>query len=297
MKNLLGIIILSVVSATAAANPADEDMTEMYFSGKNPTLTAQEKASIAISEKFQATTAKTPPAIGPDGSILFVYGRQQPSIVCSVLQVCDVALQAGEQVNSLNLGDTVRWTVDPAITGSGPNEVQHLIIKPHDVGLDTSLVVTTDRRTYHLRLRSHRTMYMPLVAFVYQEESVSKWQAIKDREKKEIQEKTNPQTGEYMGNLNFNYEVTGDTSWKPTRVYNDGTKTIIEMPPSMSQTEAPTLLVVRKDGGLFTDDETVMVNYRIQSNRYIVDTVFEKAILIAGVGGSQDIVTIQREGE
>jgi type IV secretion system protein VirB9 len=35
-----------------------------------------------------------------------------------------------------------------------------------------------------------------------------------------------------------------------------------------------------------------MVNYRIQGDRYIVDTIFDKAILIAGVGGSQDKVTI-----
>jgi type IV secretory pathway VirB9-like protein len=56
---------------------------------------------------------------GPNGSIKFLYGAQQPSIVCAVLQVCDVALQAGEQVNSINLGDTARWTVEPAVTGSG----------------------------------------------------------------------------------------------------------------------------------------------------------------------------------
>jgi len=62
----------------------------------------------------------------------------------------------------------------------------------------------------------------------------------------------------------------------------------------MSQTEAPTLLVVRKDGGLFSDAETVMVNYRVQNNRYIVDSVFDKAILVAGVGSSQDRVTITR---
>lgn len=295
MKSLVAII-LSLVSVLAMAAPAD-DMTEMYFSGKNPELTKQEKAAIAMSEKWQATSAEVPPALGPDGSIIFVYGAQQPSIVCSVLQVCDVALQPGEQVNSLNLGDSIRWTVEPAITGSGNSEVQHLIVKPHDVGLDTSLVVTTDRRTYHLRLRSHRTLYMPQVAFVYQDDAVAKWKAIKHREKEDTDKKTMPHTGEYMGNLSFNYEVTGNTSWKPTRVFNDGSKTIIEMPSTMSQTEAPTLLVVRKDGGLFTDDETVMVNYRVQGNRYIVDTVFDKAILITGVGSSQDLVTIQREGE
>ena len=44
----------------------------------------------------------------------------------------------------------------------------------------------------------------------------------------------------------------------------------------------------------FTDDETVLVNYRVQGNRYIVDTVFDRAILIAGVGSSQDRVTISR---
>ena len=66
------------------------------------------------------------------------------------------------------------------------------------------------------------------------------------------------------------------------------------MPAAMQQTESPSLLVVRKDGGLFTDAETVMVNYRVQGDRYIVDSVFEKAILIAGVGGNQDRVTITR---
>jgi type IV secretion system protein VirB9 len=35
-----------------------------------------------------------------------------------------------------------------------------------------------------------------------------------------------------------------------SRIYNNGVKTIIHMPASMSQPEAPILLVVRKDGGL-----------------------------------------------
>jgi type IV secretion system protein VirB9 len=60
----------------------------------------------------------------------------------------------------------------------------------------------------------------------------------------------------------------------------------------MAQTEAPTLLLVRKEGGHFTEDETAIVNYRLQGDRYIVDAVFDKAILIAGVGSSQDRVTI-----
>lgn len=258
-------------------------------------LTAQEKAAIAISQRWQQASATgIKPVDGGDGYVRFIFGAQQPSIVCAVLQVCDVALQAGEQVNGIHLGDTARWTVEPAITGVGATEVQHLIIKPMDVGLETSLVVTTNRRTYHFKLRSHRTDFMPQVAFTYPEESLAKWEAIKAREQAEIKRDTIPQTGEYLGDLDFEYKVSGSTSWKPVRVYNDGVKTIIEMPKAMNQTEAPTLLVVRKEGGLFSDDETVMVNYRVQSNRFIVDTIFDKAILIAGVGGSQDRVTIER---
>lgn len=290
MKKSIFAMILGAAPLLALAagdNPADA-----YFSKQNPVLTPQEKAAVSIAQKWQAASATgMKPVAGPEGSVRFVYGAQQINVVCAVLQVCDVELQPGEQVNNLNVGDP-RFTVEPSISGVGAGEVQHLIIKPLDVGLDTSLVVTTNRRTYHIRLRSHRTEFMPRVGFTYTEDAVAKWDAIRTREVKEKQERTIPKTGEYLGDLSFNYEVTGSAAWKPVRVYNDGTKTILQMPTAMSQTEAPTLLVVRKDGGLFTDDETVMVNYRVQGDRYIVDTIFDKAILIAGVGSSQDKVTI-----
>lgn len=295
-KTLFAVILGAAVAvpSLALAAPGD-DIADKYFNKTNPKLTAQERAALAIAKRWEAGSATgIQPVAGSGGAIKFVYGVQQPSIVCAVLQVCDVALQAGEQVNSINLGDTARWTVEPAITGSGATEIQHLIIKPMDVGLETSLVVTTNRRSYHFRLRSHRTEYMPQVSFTYPEDAQVKWDAIQRREKQERTENTLPATGEYLGDLTFDYDLSGSASWKPVRVYNDGRKTIIEMPGTMQQTEAPTLLVVRKEGGMFTDDETVLVNYRVHGNRYIVDTVFDRAILISGVGSSQDRVTIVR---
>jgi type IV secretion system protein VirB9 len=298
LKTLIISILIVTGSMTTVANA--DDMADLYFSKDNPKLTKQEKSAMAIAQKWKATSATgIPPSPGANGTIQFVYGVQQPSIVCAVLQVCDVALQPGELVNSIHLGDTARWTIDPAITGSGNNEVQHLVIKPMDVGLETSLDVFTNLRAYHIQLRSHRTQYMPKVAFTYPEDSLAKWEAFKKRETKDREEKTIPKTGEYLGDLNFDYEITSDSDvgWKPVRVYNDGQKTIIQMPPSMSQTEAPTLLIVRKEGGVFTDDETEIVNYRVQGDRYIVDSIFNRAILIAGVGGDQDSVTIQKGGK
>lgn len=280
-----------------AAAPASAQPDVLYFNNPELKLTPQERQALDIAKKWKAgnSTQGIKPVAGADGTIRFLFGATQPSIVCAVLQVCDVELQPGEQVNGIHLGDVARWTVEPAVTGQGGNEVQHLIIKPMDTGLETSLIVTTDRRTYHLRLRSHRTEFMPRVAFIYPEDAMAKWEEIKKTEARNHSRQILPGTGEYLGDLNFDYTIDGaNAAWKPVRVYNDGVKTVIQMPSSMSQSEAPILLVVRKDGGLFTDEESVQVNYRLQGNRYIVDTIFDKAILVAGVGSTQDRVTIRK---
>ena len=293
MKQTLLAVALATSPFLSVAGGGDP-LADAYFSNPNPTLTVQEKAALEIAQKWKLGSATMQPTAGPDGTVRFLHGAQYPSIVCAVLQVCDVELQPGEQVNSLQLGDTARWVVDPAITGSGAAEVQHLIIKPLDVGLETSLVVATNRRTYHIRLRSHRTEYMPRVAFTYNEDNNAKWEELKTRKVKQEQERTIPQTGEVVDELSFAYSITGSAPWKPVRVYNNGVKTTIQMPKAMAQTEAPTLLVVRKEGGVLSDEEVVQVNYRLQGDRFIVDTIFDQAVLVAGVGNNQDRVTITR---
>ena len=127
MKKTLSALIVGAavaVPSLALAAPGD-DIADKYFNKTNPTLTAQERAALAIAKRWEAGSATgIKPVAGSGGAIKFVYGAQQPSIVCAVLQVCDVALQAGEQVNSINLGDTARWTVEPAVTGSGADRVE-----------------------------------------------------------------------------------------------------------------------------------------------------------------------------
>lgn len=294
MKTTLATLLITLTPVAAYAAPLT-NLDDKYFSNSELALTPQEKEGLAIAKKWKAGGARNiKPTAGPDGSISFLFAASQPSIVCAVLQVCDVELQAGEQVNSIHLGDAARWTVEPSLTGYGADGVQHLIIKPMDVGLSTSMIVTTNRRTYHLNLRSTHNDFMPRVTFVYLEEIMKKWNFAKAASDKEYDKKIIPETGEYLGNLDFHYQIEGDANWKPLRVYNDGKKTILEMPASMAQSEAPTLLVIRKNGEIFSDDEQVMVNYRIHDERYIVDALFDKAILIAGVGDNQDRVTITR---
>ncbi|MBX3320916.1 MAG: P-type conjugative transfer protein TrbG [Nitrospira sp.] len=282
------VLVLLPLHARAGSDPGVEEV----LTGSNPALTPQEQAGLTYGE--QSATSGSAPVAGANGVITFPYGVNQISIVCAPLHVCDVALQPGEQVNSVNVGDNVRWSIEPALTGSGADEVQHVIIKPREVGLDTSLVVATNRRAYYLRLRSHKIRYMPQVAFSYPEDAAVKFDLLKARQQREVKEKTIPNTTDYLPKLSFEYDVSGQAAWKPVRVYNDGARTVIEMPPSITQTEAPILLLVRKEGGLFTEAEEVLVNYSLQGHRYIVDTIFEKAVLVAGVGSHQDRVTIQR---
>ncbi|MDP1773602.1 MAG: P-type conjugative transfer protein TrbG [Methylobacter sp.] len=272
-------------------------LPDVYLGEQNPALSPLEKQALAIGNQWRSPSANQSvvPTTGPNGFIQFVFGATQPRIVCAVLQVCDIALQPGEQISGVNMGDTARWLLEPAVTGRGDNAIQHIIVKPLAINLNTNMVVTTDRRTYNIRLRSHRNEYMAQVSFVYPEEALNKWKHLQTHTQTQRDQQTLPETGEYLGKLNFGYTVSGNAPWKPVRVFNDGVKTVIQMPESLSQTEAPTLLAIREKTGLFADDEQVLVNYRVQSNRYIVDGLPDKVVLVAGVGSDQDKITIERE--
>lgn len=289
MRGLL--LSLCLFPLLSVAN-GEDDMAERYFSKRVAQLSYQERQAIAIGKKWQTGSATSKPVAAADGSISFVFGSGQTRVVCAVLQVCDVALQPGEQINNLNVGDP-RFTVEPSVTGRAPNQTLHLLIKALDVGLDTSLVVTTDKRTYHFRLKSTRHEFMPYVSFIYPDEAQAKWRIIQQIQKETIERNTLPETREYLGNLHFNYRIQGSARFKPLRVYNDGVKTIIEMPGTLSQGQAPALLVLR-NRGVFKKPESIMVNYRVQGCRYIVDSVFDKAILIVGSGRAQQKITITR---
>lgn len=260
-------LLVMAMAMTASSGSATElvlpPLDDVYFeSGQNPTLTPQEQEALALARQWQnggnggqADGTHLQPVQGRDGSIRFLFGAQQPSIVCAVMQVTDIELELGEEINSIHLGDAARWLVEPATTGAGVAQVQHVVIKPVDIGLETSLMLTTNRRTYHLRLKSHKTQYMPRVAFIYPDAIMARFSAEKNRRKVEREKQTLPESGEYLGHLDFDYHISGD-GIKPLRVYNDGMKTIIQMPERVP--EAPTLLVLN-------DGEEVLANYRLQS--------------------------------
>ena len=244
-------------------------------------MTTNELKGTNLSRKWRGTSGLV--TTGPDGKVIFLFGETQPSVICSPLQVCDIELQGGEIVRDVLVGDTVRWKVEPATSGATSGQAIHLIVKPSEPGLLTSMVVTTSRRTYHIQLKSHPSQYMARVGFEYPEDVSTKLADINSRLE------TGGIPGTAPEKLNFSYSVSGGASWKPKRVYSGGVKTYIQFPKSISGQDAPVLFVV--SGG-----QNRVVNYRMKNDMMTVDYAIDKAILVSGVGWRQQKITIRRGG-
>ena len=228
-------------------------------------------------------------SVAKPGEIVFTFGTSRPTVVCAVLELCDIALEKGEKVNTVQIGDAARWLVDSAVSGTGDNEVQHLVVKPLDNALRTSMIITTDKRTYHLRLKSSISDFMPQIRFIYPEDTLSKLNKIKERKQKDEERNVIAGTGVNINDLNFNYEIEGNDKIKPTRIYHDGQKTYIEFPEKAVYAPLPALVIVNKIN-FFSEDDLQIANYSVVKNRYIVDGVIERARLI--LGENDDALTV-----
>ena len=264
-----------------------------YFSEDSYCLDEREWESVKQAKRWLNNDIRS--MRGRDGRITFLYGATMPSVICSPLKITDIQLEAGEELKSIQAGDTARWNFSTDISGKGKNEVAHIIVKPLDLGLDTNLLIFTDRRTYNLKLVSKKYAWTPIVNFTYNASLKSSLQNYKMYQKKRIDtyKKVNsfeksPQTKVDINNLDFNYEIEGDAEWKPIRVYNDGVKTFIQMPKDMGVKEAPALLI------LDSASNKNLVNYRLKEDKYIVDKLFDSAILLLGVGADQESIMIYR---
>ncbi|SEH41822.1 P-type conjugative transfer protein TrbG [Magnetospirillum fulvum] len=199
-------------------------------------------------------------------------------------QVSDIALEPGEQLTAVSAGDTVRWVIGDTTSGMGESKRVHVLVKPFAPGLRTNLIITTDRRFYHLQLESTARTSMAAISWTYPQGTLLALQ----RNNAAAEAAASVADGIALESLRFRYAISGDSPpWRPVRAFDDGAKVYIEFPARIDQGEAPPLFVVGPDG------EAQLVNYRVRRNYYIVDRLFAAAELRLGAD-PQQVVRISR---
>jgi P-type conjugative transfer protein TrbG len=216
-----------------------------------------------------------------DGALYQVYAAP--------LRLTSIQLQPGERiVGKPAAGDTIRWVMGVGRSGADAGQQEHLFVKPTRAGLDTTMAIATDRRTYYLELHSFEDTYMAAVQWRYPHDELAALDDAAARD--EALARATTATNVNLEALNFSYRITvvrGKPVWAPVQVFDDGMKTFVRFPRSMLNREAPALFV------LSSTDEAQLVNYRMKNDTYVVDRLIERAELRVGQK-DQEIVQISR---
>jgi len=112
----------------------------------------------------EATSPLAPEKVAANRTI--PYGQGTPTITCAPAHYCALALQQGETIQKVEQPDG-KWTVTPTTYGAGQFATPMLILSPSAADLTSELTVTTDRRTYTLKLLGSATESTSLTAFSY----------------------------------------------------------------------------------------------------------------------------------
>jgi P-type conjugative transfer protein TrbG len=280
-------------AAKPASKPAEEITPDPPAPPPKPPVVLPESARDAVAVTTSWSGATPSPLEGKDGKAMYIYGAGLPVVTCAPLKICVVELEPGEKLTGApNIGDSIRWDVSAASVGAGANAVAMIVLKPRAPGLDTNLLVSTDRRAYYLRLVSDAEKYVARVGFEYPPDPAGqKWlKATENAQSRRDEEFKAAQIApiETLENLNSNYRVSGDKGLRPVSVVDDGRKTYLKMSPSVGPRETPVLMVHGQAG-----DE--VVNYRPKGDVYIVDRLIDRAVLVLGVGKHARRAEIVRE--
>lgn len=241
------------------------------------------------------------PVLSKDGIVLFPYGQYEPKITCQPLQLCDIQLQSGETVKGLMIGDSVRWnegdgSVPVVYSGGDDKPIPHVVLKPTYPGLNTTLLITTDKRTYYIKLFSADNANLSRVGFYYPGEQIEHFNekriAAKAKDDEVLTDGAMPTINPQ--NMHFGYKITGDTdaAFKPTQVFDDGTHVYIQMSEAVRTNELPAFYVLGADG-----DTLELVNFSYKKPFYIVNKLFNKGVLILGLDSNQQKITITKSNK
>ena len=179
--------------------------------------------------------------------------------------------------------------VGETFEGLGERHDRRACLNARDVvaHFGVEFLVNTDRRTYHLELRSAEKTYMASISWAYPQD-----QLIALLGQKAAADASAPvATGVDINALNFRYRIEGDNpAWRPLRAFDDGRQVFIEFPAGIGQGEMPPLWVIGAEGG------AELVNYRVRGNHMVVERLFAGAELRLGAKRQDKVRIVRTDG-
>jgi type IV secretion system protein VirB9 len=189
----------------------------------------------------------------------------------------DIILEPGEEVLEMPfLSEEKVWEVVAGVSRKNGQDVQHFFVKPSISNLTTSMIIITDRRVYHILLKSFNNRFMVMVQWNYPPAMPFTIKSDKLNSSRNINSLTHDVTLVDPAFLSFDYRMSYSIFkkpvWLPSRVYDDGRKTYIELDEKMLNMESPVLFNHRNE----------RINYRVHKNLVVIDELIEKVTLRRG---------------
>jgi type IV secretion system protein VirB9 len=187
----------------------------------------------------------------------------------------DIRLEPGEQVLEMPfLSEEKVWEIGAGVSRKEGRDVQHFFVKPTYANLTTSMIIITDRRVYHILLKSFKETCMVMVEWEYPPAMpfTVKTEAM-NRRVRELANDSLTVSPEFLSfDYKMSYSLFKKPVWIPKRVYDDGRKTYIELDEKMLHTESPVIFNRRNE----------RINYRVSINLAIIDGLIEKITVRRG---------------
>jgi P-type conjugative transfer protein TrbG len=307
-------LALALSAATAgAASAGDAVALPSRFGGTAAVSEARDDTSKMVEEWMAATGAL--PGGAPDAPLpymtgaekkIFPYSAAAAVIQCVAGMITDIELEPGERVLNFSMTEGKKWSVSAAWSGAPENMTTHVLLRTNFPGLETGLIIFTDRRNYSLKLRSSldgpHTARAGFRYPVVPQEPVPYEKTIPPGRYRDLLKKYGlvEESGAERGTgkasltdgagLDFRYSIKvtspggGHAPWKPTSVYGADGRTFFVMPQGKDGARpVPSLRVA--NGG-----EWINVPYKIQENGiYVADRVFDEAVM--RLGGQEVTIT------
>ena len=190
-------------------------------------------------------------------------------LLVSTGMITDLKLEGGETISGdIAVADQSFLIIDPVFSAENGRETLHLLFRANAPNSETTMVIPTNRRTYHFKIIATDEIGMHSVSFKYDKKRTTGYDS-----------HGNELAVAGIRNLDYDYIVSGDSKIRPVAVFSDGSSTYIQFSKRFYANDSNPALYLENSSGMN------IINYTIRGNIYIVDFLLDRNecfVLISG---------------